>query len=115
MNSRLDRVKDWNAVVRNARFQLRLIAQILKCSERNLRRYIWKRFKKRPKQWLDELRAQSAREDFARGELVKTASNGVHFKYACNFSRFYKRVTGSSPRNDMIKSPMSAIDKKCPQ
>jgi AraC-like DNA-binding protein len=115
VNSRLDRVKDWSVVVRNGRFQLRLIAQILKSSERNLRRYIWKRFKKRPKQWLDELRAQSAREDFARGELVKTTSNGVYFKHACNFSRFYKRVTGSSPRNDMIKSAVSAIDTKCPK
>jgi len=115
VNSRLDQVKDWPGVAKEARFQLQQMARILAVSARQLRRYIWERFEKRAKRWLDEMRAEAAKEDFERGELVKTTSDDVCFAHACNFSRFYKRVTGSTPQNARHKKAMSGIDTKGPQ
>ena len=115
VNSRLDRVTDWPGVAKEARFQVQQMARILAVSARQLRRYIWQRFKKRAKRWLDEMRAQAAKEEFERGELVKTTSDDVCFAYACNFSRFYKRVTGSTPQNARHRKAMSGIDTKSPE
>ena len=115
VNSRLDQVKDWPGVAKEARFQLQQMARILAVSARQLRRYVWERFKKRAKRWLDEMRAEAAKQDFARGELAKTASTDVRFKHASNFTRFLKRVTGETPQNLMHQIAMSEIDKKCPE
>ena len=115
MNSRLDRVKDWPGVAKEAGFQLQQLARMLAVSVRQLRRYIWERFKKRAKQWLDEMRAEAAKQDFARGELAKTASTDVRFKHASNFTRFVKRVMGETPQNLIHQISMSGIDKECPK
>lgn len=91
------------------------MARRLEASERNLHRYIIRRFKQRPKKWLDELRAQAACDDFARGELVKTISNDVRFAHASNFVRFFKRVTGETPQNAMFGILMSEKDNSRPK
>ena len=99
MKSRLDQVRDWPALAKTAKYQLKALARISKVSERQLRRYLWERFQKAPKHLLDAWRAEVARQDLDRGELVKAASNSACFSSSSNFNRFYKRVTGITPRN----------------
>jgi len=115
VNSRLDRVRDWRDLAREAKYQVRGLAKICGVSERQLRRYVFEHLKKRSKRWLDELRAEAAKRDFERGDLVKAASNDVQFNHASNFTRFAKRVLGETPQNLMQQSSMSGIDKECPQ
>jgi AraC-like DNA-binding protein len=115
VNSRLDRVRDWPGRARDAKYQLQALARISKVSERQLRRFICERFETRAKHWLDGLRADAAKEDFARGELAKAASCDVRFNHASNFTRFLKRVTGQTPQNLIHQIAMSEIDKESPE
>ena len=115
VNSRLDRVKDWRGLARNAKYQVHSLAKICGVSERQLRRYVFEHLKRRAKHWLDELRAEAARKDFERGELAKAASNDVQFNHASNFTRFAKRVLGKTPQNLIQQISMSGIDKECPK
>jgi AraC-like DNA-binding protein len=101
VKSRLDRVRDWPALAKAAKYQLKALARICKVSERQLQRYLWERFQKAPKHLLDAWRAKVARQDLVRGELVKAASNSVCFSSSSNFTRFYKRVTGITPHNQI--------------
>ena len=115
VNSRLDRVADWRALARETKYQVCALAKTCRVSERQLRRYIWERFRKRAKGWLDELRAEAAKKDFERGEPAKAASTGVQFNHASNFTRFAKRVMGETPQNLIHRISMSGIDKECPK
>jgi AraC-like DNA-binding protein len=118
VKSRLDRVKDWPAVARQAHFQLRQLALMLKASERNIRRYIWKRFKKRKKratQWLDELRAADAERELKRGESGKAAAAAAHYAHQSSFARSFKRLTGSTAGNYSLNLAMSGIAKESPE
>lgn len=103
MKSRLDRVKDWPALAKAAKYQLKALAKLCKVSVRQLRRYLSERFKKTPKHLVDEWRAEAARQELERGEPVKAASDVACFSWSSNFNRFYKRVTGITPRTQMYQ------------
>ena len=98
MGSRLDRMRDWEQTAARCGYSVEKMARYCKVSRRQLLRFFVEHFKKTPKHWLDEVRAQAAEAELLRGELVKAASTGVQFKHQSNFTRFIKRVKGTTPR-----------------
>ena len=115
MNSRLDRVKDWPAVATKAGFKIGRIAREKKVSVRNLHRFIWGRFGKSPKRWIDELRAAHAAAGLAAGQSAKAITIAVKYAHESSFCRFFKRVTGSTTRNHVAEAWMSEKAKESPK
>ena len=98
MSSRLDKMRDWEQAAALCGYSVEKMARYCKVSRRQLLRFFIEHFKKTPKHWLDEVRARAAEAELLRGELVKAASTGVQFKHPSNFTRFIKRVKGTTPR-----------------
>jgi AraC-like DNA-binding protein len=99
VSSRLDRRDDWERLAAQCNYRVDAIARHCKISRRQLHRYFWDHFGKAPKQWLDELRAGVAAREIARGDLMKTVSIDLKFKDPANFTRFFKRLQGTTPHN----------------
>lgn len=99
MSSRLDRRKDWEKLAAQSHYSVAEMARQCKVSRRQLLRFFVEHFKKTPKHWIDEVRASAAAQELSRGELAKTISSNVNFKHQSNFTRFIKRVKGTTPRN----------------
>jgi AraC-like DNA-binding protein len=104
MSSRLDRTRDWEQKAAQSGYSVEKMAKSCKVSRRQLLRFFVEHFKKTPKHWMDEVRARAAEAELLRGELVKTASTDVCFKHQSNFTRFIKRVKGTTPRDVPKKS-----------
>ena len=115
MNSRLDRVKDWPAVATKAGFKIGSIAKEKRISVRNLHRFIWRRFGKSPKRWIDELRAAHAAAGLVDGQSAKAITMAVKYAHASSFCRFFKRVTGSTTRDHVAEAWMSEKAKESPK
>ena len=98
MSRRLQRVTDWAAVAADCGYRIQQIAHKYRVSERTVHRYIRRRFKTKPKRWLDELRAQVAAQQLADGESIKNVAKHCKFAQPQNFTKFFKRVRGSTPR-----------------
>ena len=97
MGSRLDRIRDWNALAAECHYQLEAMARKSVVSQRTLRRYFQKKLGTRPKTWLDIVRVKGVAEHISQGDLVKTAAADFHFKQRSHLSKVFKRVTGKPP------------------
>jgi AraC-like DNA-binding protein len=99
MSKRLNRVTDWNAVAIDCKFQTGKMAVKCGVSGRTLRRHFLEVFGISLKAWVDCKRASIAAEHLVRGDLVKTTAAELDFSQRSQFSKFFKRVKGSSPTN----------------
>ena len=99
MSSRLDRMTDWDNLSALCNYRVGEMARYCKCSRRQLQRFFLLHFEKTPKQWLDEIRARIAAQEIARGDLLKSVSNDLKFKDPASFTRFFKRLQGTTPNN----------------
>jgi len=104
VSSRLDRRSDWEKLAAQCDYRVEELARVCKVSRRQLYRFFLLRFGKNPKQWLSDVRAKAAAQDIARGELMKTVSSNLKFKDPANFTRFYKRLQGTTPHKSGQKS-----------
>lgn len=99
VNKRLYRVKDWSAVAIACGFQLEAMAKKYDVSQRTLRRHFQRQFGVRLKVWVDVKRVGIAAEYLSKGSLVKTTAADLNFTQRSQFSKFFKRLTGSAPTN----------------
>jgi len=97
MYSRLDRVKDWDAIAIECNFHVHTVALRFQVAERQLQRYFQKRFGMTPKAWMDARRIDIAIEHLLNGDPVKVIANDLHFKQSSAFSNFFKRHKGTFP------------------
>jgi AraC-like DNA-binding protein len=97
MSWRLNLVKDWQALAVECHYSLDAMAKSCGVSARTLRRHFHVKFGVSPKAWIDQARAKSVAEQVLRGDLVKTAAADHYFKQRSHASKFFKRVTGSTP------------------
>jgi len=97
MRSRLDRVKDWDAVAIECHFQVHAVALKFNLSDRQLQRYFQQHFGTTPKAWMDARRIEIAVEHLLNGDPVKVVANNLNFKQPSTFSNFFKRHKGTSP------------------
>lgn len=98
MSSRLDRRSDWEKLAGQCGYRVEELARRCKVSRRQLQRHFLVLFGQTPKHWLDELRARAAADEILHGELVKTASGDFCFKQASHFTKFFKRMRGTTPK-----------------
>ena len=99
MPSRLDRVKDWDAVAIECHFHVHAVALKFHVTDRQLERYFQKRFGITPKAWMDEKRIDIAIEHLLNGDPVKVVASDLRFKQRPAFSNFFKRLKGTAPTN----------------
>ena len=97
MSRRLNRIKDWNTAAIECGFQLEGMAKRCGVSERTLRRHFQKEFGVNLKVWVDGKRARIAAEHLLKGDLVKTTAADLNFTQRSQFSKFFKRLTGTAP------------------
>lgn len=122
MESRLDRVTDWDEQARQSSYCARRLAALLQVSERQLRRFFSERHACSPHDFLNRLRLQVAHDSLAAGASVKCASSLVGFKQVSHFSRAFKKQFGFCPSNFPTRSAdpiqksacMAAFDNKWP-
>jgi AraC-like DNA-binding protein len=118
MSSRLDRRSDWEELAAVSDYRVEEMARHCRISPRQLQRHFLVVFGQTPKRWLDELRARAAAHEILHGALVKRASSDLHFKQASHFTKFFKRVKGTTPTKYAHKRPpsaMSEMDNKSPK
>src|ERR1041384_3878592 len=97
MSSRLDRIRDWSELARQARFSPRHLASVCRVSLRQLERYYNDSFGQTPQEWLNEARFREAKKLLLKGLSVKEVSFKLGFKQASHFSRSFKQRTGQPP------------------
>ena len=98
MNSRLDRITNWEQLAAKSGYRIGEMARNSGVSARQLRRYFQKQNGRRPKRWFDELRATAAARQLERGESVKNAALDHGFKHPQSFTRFFARIKGAPPK-----------------
>lgn len=98
MSSRLDRRSDWEGLAGQCGYRVEKLARTCKVSRRQLQRHFLALFGTTPKHWLDQLRARAAADEIAHGELVKTASSNHQFKQPSHFTKFFRRMKGTTPK-----------------
>jgi len=93
MPSRLDRVKDWDAIAIECNFHVHSVALKFQIADRHLQRYFQKRFGMTPKVWMDSRRIEIAIEHLLKGDPVKAVAK------RSAFSNFFKRLKSTAPTN----------------
>jgi len=113
MNSRLDRITNWEQLAAESGYRIGQLARNSGVSARQLRRYFQKQTGRRPKQWFDKLRAEAAARQLERGESVKNAAIDHGFKHPQSFTRFFARIKGTRPK--LLKNSSRVRDsQECP-
>lgn len=90
--------REWIAAAHAARYQIRRLARGAKVSPRQLRRYFQSRGCARPKNTLDVLRAQYARQALRLGFSAKEVMRGFYFYDAAHLCRALKQHCGAPPK-----------------
>jgi len=111
--SRLDRVSDWEAVARRAKFEVATLAVLCNVSERQLRRYFRSRFKISPGVWAAELRLQDSVALLVSREPLKAIAVNLGFSHVSHFCRAFKRRFGVTPTQYLLtKSARTPVSKR---
>jgi AraC-like DNA-binding protein len=97
MNSRLDRIKDWPALAKVARYSVTAIARHCDVSPRQLERYFHIRMEKSPHHWLHELRMKRAIELICDGTPFKQIAQELCYKDTAYFAHDFKVYAGVTP------------------
>ena len=97
MSSKLDRIQDWLALAKHAKYSARRLATLCRVSLRQLERYFNDSFDRPPQEWLNEARFREAEKLLLNGLSVKEVAYRLGFKQASHFSRLFKQHTGRPP------------------
>lgn len=119
MESRLDRISDWNEIATSAGYSATRLATKLQMSDRQVRRYFAERYGCTPHAFLNSLRLQVAHAALVEGASIKWAAAMGGYKQLSHFSRAFKKAYGRCPSCFSIRpteepESMSGMDNKCP-
>jgi transcriptional regulator GlxA family with amidase domain len=97
MNTKLDHIKNWVELAREAKWSGKTLA--IKCgvSTRTLYRYFFKYTGKSTRAWLAEQRQHHALELLGEGASIKETAARLGYNQPNNFTRHYKSQTGVCP------------------
>jgi transcriptional regulator GlxA family with amidase domain len=96
MSSRLSKI-DFILLAPTAGYDTNKLAQLSCICVRQLERHFQQRYRRTPKQWLDELRLETAKELLREGASVKSVAIDLGFKQLSHFSRVYRHRYGYCP------------------
>jgi AraC-like DNA-binding protein len=97
MNCCLDRIKDWAALAKAARYSATSVARQCGVSVRHLDRFFQTRLQKSPHTWLHELRMRRATELICAGSPLKQVAEELCYKGTAHFTRDFKKYFGVTP------------------
>jgi AraC-like DNA-binding protein len=98
MNSRLNRVADWEEIARVAEYNPSLMADLCLVSLRHLERFFKFEFRRTPTVWIRELRCRTATRLVAEGWSTKAIAAELKFADGSHFCHDFKRTYGASPQ-----------------
>jgi transcriptional regulator GlxA family with amidase domain len=110
MNTKLNHVRDWPMLAKQANWSVTRLTKLCCVSRRTLHRHFLKHLGLAPKDWLAEQRQQLAKELLQDGASVKETAAKLGYEHAETFSRNFKKRYGPCP----IKWQMSQNVTKCP-
>lgn len=105
MDSRLNRIGDWESLAWRAEYCPVNLADLVGVTDRHLRRFFTEHFESTPRRYLDDLRLRQAREVLARGVCVRCAAVTFGFRQASHFSRAFKAAFGVPPSQISRRAP----------
>jgi AraC-like DNA-binding protein len=97
MNTKLNQIKNWVELAREAKWSAALLAKRCNVSVRTLERFFLKRKGKAPKAWLAEQRQQLAVELLHDGSSVKETAGCLHYKHPSHLTNEFKKYWGHCP------------------
>ena len=97
MSSRLNHIRNWEALARKANYQLSVLAGKCHVTIRQLERYFADNFNVTPHTWINALRLTEAAMRISRGEPIKSVAYELNFKQASYFTRAFRRASGLNP------------------
>jgi AraC family transcriptional regulator len=97
MRSSLERIKNWDERLVDARWQAKVLA--LKCGVGvwELRHYVRLKFGLKLHMWITARRMARAAAMLRQGTAVKIVSSDLGYKQPSHFSREFKRFHGATP------------------
>jgi AraC-like DNA-binding protein len=98
MSGRLYQIIDWNALASQAGYRASRMAALCLISTRQLERYFVRHFQKQPRQWLNDLRCDRARELLSSGYSNKAVAKELNFVSDAHFCRAFKKMFGAPPQ-----------------
>src|SRR4051812_15197355 len=100
MSTRLNHIKDWLTIAREAKWSVKRMAEIGRTSVRALELHFRETTGKTPKGWLIEQRMRLAQKFLRDGFLVKETADKLDYKHAQHFSRDFKKHWGFRPTQE---------------
>src|SRR6266511_4654459 len=97
MNSRLDRIMDWEDLAFRARYRVENMARLLAVSRHTLYSRLTGAVGCSPRQWIGDLRLRRAGDLLSQGRTCKEIAHELGLTPASLCRRFY-RAAGSAPR-----------------
>jgi transcriptional regulator GlxA family with amidase domain len=97
VNTKLNHVRDWLVLARQANWSVSKLAKQCRVSARTLERHFVKTMRKAPKAWLAEQRQIVANLLLEDGSSVKEAAASLGYKHPTHFSRDFRRHFGYAP------------------
>ena len=97
MNTRLNSILDWEELAHRAGYQAARLASLCLVCERQLRRFLQRRFGQPARVWLQEQRMRRALRMLRNGARAKEVAEELRFKRASHFSAAFKRFFGIQP------------------
>ncbi len=120
MKSCLDRIQDWPALAKAARYSVTALACQCGVSPRQLERFFQTRLQQSPHNWLRELRMKRAIELVCDGTSLKQVAEELCYKDLVHFTHDFKEYFGVTPGQHSKQpisltatGPMSRFDNKC--
>jgi transcriptional regulator GlxA family with amidase domain len=79
MHSRLEQVKDWQAIAKEAGYKVNSMAALCSVEPRTLERFFYRKFHQAPKQWAKARRLEMAKALIRQGWLHKEVAKELGF------------------------------------
>jgi AraC-like DNA-binding protein len=94
----LNAVRDWPRLAEAAHYRASKLAKLCRVSLKTLRRFVREQRRVSLRTWLEELQARKAEQWVRRGKRVKEIADALGYAHSAQFSRWFKRMHGLSPR-----------------
>lgn len=108
MNSRLNRIQDWEKLARDSGYSTKRLASTCQVSPRQLQRFFLETWQISPRHWLTRVRQRRALDLLQRVGSVKEISWQLGYKTTAHFSREFKRHHGICPTRIHLVLPFSS-------
>jgi len=94
---RADENSEWSALARQSVFRVDGLAELMRCSPRQLQRRFKRVFGQSPKAWLDDRRAEEAILLLGANAQIKVVASSLGFRDCPQFCAWFRKRFGITP------------------